>query len=395
MTDVQQEIDKISRESGYGRRQQAHTNALYGLNLAGMRGNNIPHNTDNQGVVFFTRPRLNLTYYNLAADRVMTTLMANNGKQETIQKAIRAVLDPLTAGKVETSGNYLAPNVGLDSITSNLIDNRLPFIALLSNHLTSLSGWPDPSVDTFTSHEGINKEAWSMVDGQQRIFSTFDLTATFRNVAGDPISFLFNIWTRYASNVYTGKMMPYPDAILLNEIDYQTRIFRFTLDPSRQYITKVASTIAFPYSVSLGGSLNFSTDLPFVSDNAQEITVPFRCVGADYMDPIIMHEFNQTMQDFNPDMNDPSNSGLVKLAPVEWKYYNYYGYPFIDESTFELQWWVYQEDYDSFKSVAQQAAEQGVNVNSTGTPGELSWFLGTSDGALSSPGGLDNNGNGQ
>lgn len=376
--DVQSEIDKISRQSGYGRRQQAHTNTLYGLNLAGMRGNNVPHNTDNQGIVFFTRPRLNLTYDNLAADRVMTTLMANNGNRETIQKAVRAILDPISAGKSETSGGYLAENTGKDLVSSNLMDNSLPFIAMLTNHLISLSGWPDTSLDTFTSHEGINKEAWSMVDGQVRIYTTNDLTATFRNVAGDPITFLFNMWLRYASNVYTGRMVPYPDMILANEIDYQTRIYRFTLDPSRQYITKCASTIAFPYAISIGGSMNYNTDQPFISDNAQEISVPFRCIGFEYMDPIILHEFNQVMQMFNPDMVDPIGQGMHKLSPVEWKYYNYYAYPLIDETSFELQWWVYSEDYDSLQSAADLANQQGIR----NTSGNLTLSPATNDGAV-------------
>jgi hypothetical protein len=371
--DVQTAIDIISRQSGLGRRQQAHTNAFYGINHRGV-GNNIPHNTDNYGITFFTRPRMNLTYDNLVADRTMTTLLATYAKGETMQRAIRAILDPILAGKPEPSGQ-LADPVAADDPTKNvnLIDNQLPFIAILTNHLQSLSSWPDPTVDTFTSHEGINKEAWSMVDGQVRIFTTFDMTATFRNVAGDPISFLFNTWIKYASNVYTGKMVPYPDMILQNEIDYQTRIYRFVLDPSRQYITKVAACgAAFPYAVSLGAAFNYNSDQPFVADNAQEISVGFRCIGADYMDPITLREFNMVVQNFNPTMADGvRETSYIKLTPFEANYHNNYGYPRANESTFELEWWVDPADYIPVSaSVLGVAAVAGstLSVDAPSTP---------------------------
>jgi hypothetical protein len=351
-TDVKSIVDQITRQSGYGQLGQAAGNALYGINHRGM-GNPIPHNTDNHGLTFFTRPRLNLSYDNLAEDRTLTTLMDNT--HNSYPTAIRVLLDPIGAGQSEPSG-FLLPNDATAIVKSALVDQFSPFMAILTNNLLSLSGWKDPTLPTFTSHEGIQQESWSMVDGIMRDFTTFDLNATFRNIAGDPITLLFNSWMRYASNVYQGIMMPYPDAIVENEIDYQTRIYRLVLDPSRQFVTKIAATgAAFPIANSLGSAFNYSTDTPFSTDN-QEISVPFRCMGADYNDPITIKEFNTIVQIFNIDMVNPTGKGYVKLAKSELQFFNYYGYPLIDPTTFELQWWVQSDDYAAIKNVQLQLA---------------------------------------
>lgn len=190
-----------------------------------------------------------------------------------------------------------------------------------------------------------------MIDDVARNFGTFDLQASFRNTAGDPITLLFNSWIRYAALVYEGVMMPYPDAIVENEIDYMTRIYRLVLDPGRQYVQKIASTIAFPTSSALGAAMNFTSADPFNQDNAQQISIPFHCMGAEYQDPIIIREFNDIVGLFNQNMQDANraSSGYVKLSKSELTLFNYYGYPHINPQTYELEWWVKPEDYNAIK----------------------------------------------
>ena len=62
-------VDLLTRESGFGTYRQTVIELLAGLNNRGF-GGMVPHNTDNQGLMLFTRPRLNLSYDNLAASRV-------------------------------------------------------------------------------------------------------------------------------------------------------------------------------------------------------------------------------------------------------------------------------------------------------------------------------------
>lgn len=332
------DVDIVSRHSGLGALSQSSANAFFGINHRGV-GNPLPANTDNHGLTFFTRPRMNLSYDNIAMDRKLTPLLTDDDM--SLQRAIRVLLDPEGVNDVTKEG--------VREVRSKLVDHRSPFIAMLSNHLLSLTGWPDPVVAFYDSNPGPHREVWSMIDDAINNYGAFDLTATFRNTAGDPITLLFNTWIRYASLVYQGIMMPYPDSILENEIDYNTRIYRLVLDPTRQYVQKIgACGAAFPYSSAMGSAFDFSSDAPFASDRATQISIPFHCNGAEYQDPILIREFNDLVYLFNPDMASLTRGRLMKQVPYKYlALFNYYGYPYIHPRSLELQWWVYTADYDA------------------------------------------------
>lgn len=341
------QIDIISRQSGLGSLTSAITNTFYGINHRGL-GNPVPQNADQHGLTFFTRPRLNLSYDNIATTRKLTGLLTQ--RADTIQRAVRVLLDPVGA---RTRG-----------ITCPFVDDLNPFIPMLTNHLLSCTGWPDQTLDTYTSNAGLQQEVWSMVDGVATNYNAYSLTANFRNIVGDPITLLFYVWEQYMARVYAGTMMPYPEAIVEHEIDYMTRIYRLILDPSRRFVQKIAACgVAFPVSNPLGAVFNYSGDQPFVTDNAQ-LSVEFRALGVDYLDPITIKDFNDVVVLFNPGMReDARNKKYQLLEHHERNFFNYNGYPHINPTTFELEWWVSQEDYKRYQSnvptsgqVAQTAA---------------------------------------
>lgn len=344
------EVDIISRLTGYGKLTSAQSNNLFGINHRGA-SSPVPTNTDHYGLTFFTRPRLNLSYDNLIANRVFSTLAATNDTNAdsgTLPGAIRCLLDS---------------TLGDQGIYSPLVDNKLAFIPMLTNNLASISGWPDIAVDTYTSKQGIYKEEYSMVDGTAELFQTYELTSTFRNIAGDPISLLFTIWVLYSALVYNGEMMPYPDAIVENEIDYQTRIYRLVLDPQMKFVQKIgACGAAFPMASPLGASFNFTSDTPYMRDNDQ-ISVPFKAIGASYLDPILISEFNQVVQEFNKDMKDSRRSrNYAKLVNNDARYFNFRGYPRINPTTYELEWWVDKEEYTAFRQALGDINESGQSA---------------------------------
>lgn len=349
---IRQRVDLLSRQSGLGSLSEASSDALIGINHRGV-GNPIPHNKDNQGLTFFTRPRLNLSYNNLAMDRRLTPLLTEVNL--SYQRAIRVLLDPVGAtGHAKANANG---SVGARSqpVTSDLVNHNSPFIPLLSNNLISLNGWPDPVVSYYQSKEGIQKETWSMVDDVSRNYGAFDLQASFRNIAGDPITLLFEVWRIYMANVYSGVMLPYPDSIIENEIDYQTRIYRLILDPTRQYVQKIGvANACFPLSSALGAAFNFSADSPYNQETASQISIPFHCIGAEYGDPILIREFNDLVCFFNPNMFDDVRESVYKLlAKDELLLFNYFGYPRIDPLTNRLEWWVPMAEYTALKAAVQ------------------------------------------
>lgn len=314
------DINDRVRSSGFARPYNAIGEVYYGIDHRNA-GSSFQKNTDHQGLTLFTRPRLNLSYNNVRADRVLMPLLTQDPLSK--YRAIGAMLDPRFEG------------------TSDLVDPRQAFMPLLSNTLISLSGFPDVTLNTYTSTEGMRKEAYSMVDDVAEINNTYDITATFANIKGDPITDLFYLWARYQGNVYSGIMDPYPEMIIMNEIDYQTRIWRLILDSTKRYVKKIGcANAAFPLASPLGASFNYSNDKPY-SDENDQISIPFRCIGAEYQDPILYAEFNRTVVDRNPAMRDGTRQDSYrKLKPNELNANNFQGYPRIEPTTKELEWWV-------------------------------------------------------
>lgn len=320
------------------------TKNIYGINhrqtpLA------VLQNKDQYGLTFFTRPQLNLSSNNLRKNRLFSRLLTET--EVSIFRYIRNTLDP----RLESS--FGAGNPELEYIQCPLVDPYQAFIPILTNNLTNISGWPDIRSDTYTSKAGPYKEEWSIVDGLSINYSAYDLTATWRNSRGDPITQLFYYWTMYASNVFEGIMEPYTDFIINNEIDYNTRIYRLVLDPSKRYVQRIgACGASFPYAVPYSNVFDFDASKPYHEGN-NEIQVPFKCMGAIYDDDILIRAFNTVVGYFNPYMKVGRDffkkpDSVMKKIPIEHlKIFNNRGYPRINPDTRELEWYISEEIYNT------------------------------------------------
>ena len=339
-------IGQSTRSTGVSQPYRAVTELFHGFDHR-HAGSSYPKNIDHQGLVFFTRPRMNFSYDNLMQDRHFLPLAVSDDSDDEVRKvkrsfyrAIRVMLDPVCA---------LDEDRGGEGIETDLFDTRQAFMPLLTNTLVEISGFPDISVDTYTSPEGLRKESYAIVDDIADVNNTFDLTANFQNIPGDPISTFFHLWIRYQSNVYTDVMVPYPEMIVENEVDYQTRIWRIVLDSTKKYVKKIGCAhAAFPIASPLGAAYNYSRETPY-SEDIDQISIPFRCSGAEYNDPILILEFNETVAMFNPVMGDEQTreDAYIKVPHQVINGFNFKGYPHINTKTMELEWWVSPEDWQS------------------------------------------------
>lgn len=329
---VKDALDKVFQSTSVGPLTTAIGDTFYGLNHRQMP-NPVPINKDHFGLTFFTRPLMNMTTENLRMVRQMMPLLTT--ESASIPRIIRCTLD--------------RDLVTTESLSSPFVDNQQAFIPILTDTLLSMSGWPDVTVPTFTSKEGMYKESYSLVDGLSLNYTTYDIQASFRNVPGDPITLLLLVWLHYMSNVYQGNLVPRPNFIIENEIDYQTRIYRLILDSTKTKVQKIAACgAAFPTAVPIGGAFNFEADRPLNNSNDQ-ITVPFRCMGAMYQDDILIKEFNETVVFFNNSMLDGYRETHFQLIPNDILIlFNHRGYPRINPDTYELEWWI---DKNTFNQV--------------------------------------------
>lgn len=314
------------RDTLYGINQQLITPAL-------------PINRDTNGLTFFTRPMLNLSSDNLRLFRMFAPLASRN--QNSIARVIRAYLDPM----------QVALGIGEGSV---LVDNQQAFIPLLSNTLISMSGWPDMEVPTYTTPAGLYRETWTIADGVAREFGPFDLTCNFRNIKSDPITYLFLVWVLYSSAEFEGLIWPYSKFVVDNSIDYTSRIYRFTFDETQRRISKVAcSGVSVPTAVPIGSAFDFNEE-EHINSTTHQLSVRFASTGAIYMDEIIFKYFNETVTFFNTDMHDLYREAkLIKVDYDLLPIFKNRGYPWVNTDTYEMEWWVYRDMYNSVMNLGE------------------------------------------
>ena len=367
-------LDMFMRTSQpMGSHLRAIGNNLYGINHRQVKSI-IPENRDSHGLVFFTRPQLNLGNQNLRNSRKFYSLLTKN--ENSIHRYVRCMLDPRLArmhsagvdiskyGLIteedtrDTAYTKFRQLYGQEPIKCPLVDEKLAFIPILTNSIKSMSGWPDIVLPTYTSKEGLKREQWSIADGMIDTYDSQDLDCTFKNMKDEPLILLFETWLRYMAFVFEGMISPYFDFLVENEIDYMTRIYRLILDESKVFVKKIAAVgAAFPITVPNGKFFDFE-DSEKYNNGTKDINIRFKYIGAEYNDDILVHEFNQTTLIFNPalynvgSLTHPNGEEYVKIPHNFIDLFNNRGYPLIDKATMELCWYISKKS-KTYKEVKQ------------------------------------------
>lgn len=316
----------IYRSNGFSRYAAALTSSLYGIDISGS-SSPAPQTLEQYGLVFFTRPMINLSYDNITAERTFSPMLTKD--RMSVAAFVQATLDPL--------GNHPCP----------LVDPHNAFIPLLSNTLQSLAGWQDPVIDTYVSPAGLARQQYSIADSSVKVHGVYPLSATFRNVRGNALGYLFHVWNYYMSLSYQGICDPIPAFMRHNITDYQTRIYKLVLDPTRTYVEDIISCYAaFPLNNPAGirGNLNVGEVL---NRDVDVMSQTFQAQGATYYDPVSIYEFNTATTILSKVFRDPTQryKQMRRLWPSEYKAFSYRAYPFIDPETAMLQWWVTNETH--------------------------------------------------
>lgn len=325
-------LDNYFENTPIGSIQRAIGNNLYGIDHRKVK-NAVPLNKDLYGYTFFVRPQLNLQAANIRNERRLYSLLSEESM--SIQRHIRTLLDP---------------RLFQSDLKCSLTDNEQAFIPMLSNNLISISGWPDITAPTYTSKAGLYNEGYSQVDGIAKYYETFDIDTTFQNTKGDPVTYLFYVWLYYSTLVFEGKLTPYIDFITENELDYTTRIYRIVTDRRRKVVTKIIATGAcFPITVPVGIFGDYNKSKPYIEQ--QDISIRFRCMGAEVFDDILLKEFNKTVEIFNTGMIDDEDreSNMMVIPPEYLSYLNHKGYPYINTESNELEWWIRISEFEKVK----------------------------------------------
>ena len=323
-------IDILSASNGKGTQSNALANSLYGCNVENSPAA-YPVNNDNLGYIFITRPDLNLQDRSLVDVRELRWILSNN--QKSLSRFIRNTLDPRTSKDTTAS-------------PCPLVDPRNAFIASMTNHIISATGFPDTVLGVRATKPGVYKEVHIQADDVALNFGEFSINTTFKNVRGSVMMQMIYTWILYASKAYLGEMHPHMQNIEENRIDYTSRIYRITLDSTKTYIRNIwACGWAIPVSINIGQTLTYDIEKPMTALNGT-VDVEWRCVGSKLNDELMMEAFNNVTKDHNPLMLDKTRSSTMKkLTKRERNFLQNVAYPYINMDTRELEWWVTNEVY--------------------------------------------------
>lgn len=343
-------LRSVQRSAGLGNIDSANYQVLHGINKR-TKGNLVAPNLDKQAYVFFTKPGLNLHESNLLEAPKLQYLADDD--PNSLNNAIKCYLMP----KVNEPAIPELRNPIVTGIRSNIVDDKSPFISVLTNTCLSLNGWPDNVADYLLSPAGVGGEVYGIGDSFTEYKGDFDLTGVFANIEGDPVTTLLSASFEYSARVKNETMRPFSSAISGQFIDYSTRIYVLITDPSERWLQKIACTgYTLPGSVPESAAFNFDANTTYAQGN-NEVSTSFKCFGAVYNDPAIIRWFNTTQEKYNPSMKEGiRQQTMTKISPAEKLRFNYRGYLRISQIN-ELEWWVSNSEYASINGQVNQQGE--------------------------------------
>lgn len=334
-------LEQLVQNSSQSSRYSPMTRALYGIDPYNETGA-LPMSKDGFGLVFFTRPELNLSQDNIKYDRRLASLLTT--EQNSVNNYIRCMLDP--------SLQMGFRNIPEGTVQCPLVDPRQAFIPILTNTCESLSGLRDLNPSTFQTAEGKYRESMSFPDGPSIDYTTYDIQASFRNIVGNIVTRMTFVWLHYMSLCFDGTIVSYPEYWLDNEFDFNSRMFKLSLDVNKEYVTQISSSILFPLNSPIGASGNFENTTPFNRSN-DSISISWRAHGSETFDNILIQEFNDCVAYRNSAMLDGSRQGRMQLLTMdEISFFKNTCYPRINPDNSKLEWWV---DIENYKNLIPRA----------------------------------------
>jgi hypothetical protein len=326
--------DQVHRMSGKGGFYNQFQNTLTRIDKYGHRI--MSSTAELSGLTFITRPKLNLSTATLKQDPQL--IMLNTDNPNSIAFMMRMLLD-----------TKLCKSDAFSELVerSPLIDKRSPWLTPLMNNLTDISGFPDPTMDVFTSEGGFFNEDISFAAGSDRCRRTFELQMTFNDVQYGVIMAMMQFWFEWIGLLNQGVVAPYMEDMEQRRLPYTVSIYRFMFDPSRRYITRWCKcTGCFPRAVPVGGVFNISQGEVF-SNSAAKFTVPFTCNIFEYNKATIIHDFNILSERYCPQITTDAYQ-TAALEPQS----NFIGLPYIisTKNGMQMVWRFKKEDNQNLHS---------------------------------------------
>lgn len=319
-------FDTAFSENGGASYTSPLANTLKGIRILGPGVQMTPIADNVIGLFFVSRPVLNLSDENV----VKSPRFAPFYKADinSLPGYVRGILDYRSAN--------LYPHP--------LVDNKLAWIAPLTNLCKSSNGFPDLDLEVEKSTPGIRNQVHQSPIGILDENGSYTINATFHNPKPGIIPYLFQTWEYYIPEVRLGDndMEPSMEALTANYWDFDCRVYHFIMNKNLKNIESLYMTIqSIPTTFPMGAMSAIDNDATIRRGQGQdELTIQFSSVGARFDTFEVVDGFNGATVFFNENMGDDKRSSYyTQVQPSQFLSKQFSVYPWINLSTMELEWW--------------------------------------------------------
>lgn len=229
----------------------------------------------------------------------------------------KAGLDSLTtfghnSQKIDnlTNGCVLAKDIlkATHNAPGDTFQYTTPFIPLLQNTCTQLTGAKDWQLETHEYERDKFGQTQAVATGMDEIFNGGTFSTTHEDIIYSPVSLLYMVWIMYIHYVSRGYIVTTREHITERILDYTCSAYVFTIGDDGRRIERFGKyTGCFPTSFPLSQQLEHNSNVD--PDILQKITISWRYNKYESMDPQIFTDFNFLSE----------TEWLVKLKPAFWE----------------------------------------------------------------------------
>lgn len=326
LTDRLSIFDDVFTANGGSSYTSPLANTLKGIRILGPGVQMTPIADNVIGLFFVTRPVLNLEDDNVVKSPRFAPFY--KAQTDSLPAYVRGLLDYRSAN--------LYPHPDLD--------NKLAWIAPLTNLCKASNGFPDLDLEVRKSNPGIRNEVHQAPVGILDENGPLTINTTFYNPKPGIIPYIFQTWESYIPEVRLGdnEMEPSLEALAGNYWDFDCRIYHFIMNKNLRNIESMYMTVqSIPVTYPMGAMSAIDNESTVRRGQGQdELTIQFSSVGARFDTFEVVDGFNGATVFFNPNMGDDQRSSYYRqIQPSEFLEKQYSVYPWINLSTMELEWW--------------------------------------------------------
>ena len=166
-----------------------------------------------------------------------------------------------------------------------------PFIPLLMNTCTSVTGAKDLNIQSYEYEEDEFSSKQNVATGMDDLWSPSTLNTTFEDIAYGPVGLLFILWEFYIHYVSRGYIASTRDHVTERILDYTCSIYVFVIGPDGRTIERFGKyTGCYPTSFPLSQQLEHNSEIDPLM--LHKINISWNYNRYEPMNPEILTDFN-------------------------------------------------------------------------------------------------------